>query len=553
MDDKIPPPSLPMENLNRYSALIKTLNAQAAEQDIYLICRLQEKRSKRVEAVGQEINEVSTARMKGLGLHLFDKEGRSVLTSTDNLEDESRIKAVLEQAINSIVTQEIIPPERNGATKSSEILPSRPLAERAGLRNDSPSKTRTKNPEIFALKPQKDQINLAKDFNFNAFSTPEIERKLCKLNKKIEKLSESIGAEGRLKIISRFNIIKEGWRITRSDGTDVSWGLPRAIITSHLTYEQGGRKVDDYLSQFSPGWGVFTDPEKQKEYLQKAAFVIELLRKSIDKPEYPAGNYPLLVDAHLGGFLAHEAFGHAAESDIIYNDSSVLGKNGRLQKGIKVASSIVSIIDETRPNTWSYQPYSAFGIPRRKVEIVKKGILQESLGDVFSGFKIGDQIRGASRIESYGDIPLPRMSRTFIAIKGASPLATPSRWSSATRVQNDINVIQQALLKAGLLKDRVLVLRRSRGGGQVDCHAGTFMFGFTYLYEITPDSIRLFRGSSFSGKTLEALKAIKAGFGKVDIRGPGWCGKQGQYIPDNSGANEFIFIEKTPYVAIGGS
>ena len=541
-----------MGNPNRYTNLIKNLNTQAAEQGVYLICRLQKKQSKRIEVVGQEINEVSTARMKGLGLHLFDKEGRSVLTSTDNLGDESSVKATLKQAINSLPIGLNPPKIKRGVQPSRKPL-------------------RTKNPEIFTLKLQKDQINLAKNFDFNALTTTEIESKLLYLNQKIAEMGKTIGVGGNLKITSSFSIGQEAWRITRSDGTDVSWELPKTALATHLTYEKDGKKVDDHLSQFNPGWQIFTplDSEHLKKYLQEVVFVIKLLKKSIDKLEYPAGNYPILIDSQLGGLLVHEAFGHAAESDAIYNNTSVLGENGKLCRGAEIASSIVSIVDETKPNTWGYTPYSAFGVPRGKIVIVRNGILQASLGDVFSGIKIGDQVRGASRIESYGDIPLPRMSRTYTSVGGKSPNSPESEKESDSLLCKESDsekpdsfpsdssyspkAIQQKLLRNGLIKDRVLVLRRGRGGGQVNSRTGTFMFGFAYLYEITPDSIKLFRGSSFSGQTLEALKSIKAGFGKVDTHYFGSCGKGGQYVSVNDGANGFIFIEKAPHVTIGGS
>ena len=566
-----------MSNLNHHTNLIKTLNTRARERGVYLVCRLQEKRSKRVEAVGQKINEVGTAKMKGIGLHLFNQKGQSVLTSTDDLENEDGVKATLEQAIDSIVTLSPCRGKESDSLRRKESDSGESPRRTSGLQNDILSEARTRNLEIFSLKPQKDQINLAKNFDFNALTTTEIENRLLRLNQKIKETGHKAGVGDNLRIISSVSIGQEAWRIARSDSTDITWELPKAVIATRLTYEKNSKKADDYLSQFSPGWGIFTNPQKQKEYLQEASFVIALLKKSIDAPEYPAGSYPILIDSKLGGLLAHEAFGHAAESDSIYNNTSVLGKNGKLRQGARVANSIVSIIDETVPGTCGYSPYSAFGVPREKVEIVKNGILQASLGDTFSGIKIGDRSRGASRIENYGDIPLPRMSRTYISVDISKSEAQNPKHKTNPNYQNpndqngnmfgtfehsnlefvsnfDIQISDFASqIRNSTNIDRVLVLHRGRGGGQVDPRTGTFMFGFAYLYEITPDSIKLFRGSSFSGQTLEALKAIKAGFGKINTSHIGTCGKGNQLVPENAGSNEFLFIDKTPYVTIGGS
>jgi len=500
-----------MTTLDKYTNLIESLHQQAREQDTYLVCRLQTKRSKTVEAVEQKINEVRVGRMQGIGLHLFDRRGHSTLTSTDNLNDSTRVSRLLEQAISSLKAAE----EQNF----------------------------TRNTEVFGLNPERNSLPLPKNFDLDRLTTSEIEQKLLDLNRKIAAIGKDLGVENGLKITTRFLILQEGWEITRSDGTDVCWELPKSILMARITYGDGKNKADDTLPSTGSGWEALLDPEKQRQFLAEAAYTINILKESINKGEYPAGNYPLLIDAALGGLLAHEAFGHCAESDAIYNEDSVIGTGGQLDKGAKVASPAISVIDETKKGTWGFQPYSAFGIPREKVTIVKDGHLQESIGDLLSGKKVGDQVRGASRIQSYSDTPIPRMSQTTICVN--DPL--PSIGKFATPQE-----IQQALLTAGLLKDRVLVLRRARGGGSVDTHAGTFMFGFAYLYEITPNSVRLFRGSSFSGQTLEALKAIQAGFGKVDASGAGSCGKGGQRAPTTSGANEFLLIGQTPHVTLGG-
>ncbi len=490
--------------------IINKLNPHAKKKDTYLITRWQEKKSKQVEAVDSAIENVSTKRLSGIGLHLFDREGHSVLTSTDNLQNSEHLKEVLGRGVQS-------------------------------LKNINKQATTTQ--EVFLLKPEKDKINLTADFDFKLLTTKEIEKKLLNLNKKIKDVGKALGIIKNIKISSRFHIFQERWQITRSDGTDVQWEYPRSYLGIRLIYKKGQIKVGDSITRSSPGWQLLTKGNLQKGLMDEAQFVLKLLKESAERPEYPAGSYPLLIDANLGGLLAHEAFGHCAESDIVHEGGSVLSKNGKFQKGKKVASSIVSIIDKTREKTWSYQPYSAFGVPREDIKIVEKGTLKESLSDVLTGRDIGDEIRGSSRVQSYTNTPIPRMACTYISVEDPEPslgfLTGPQK-------------IQEALKNKGLLKEKVLVLRNSRGGGQVDTQAGTFMFGFSYLYEITPDSINLFRGSSFSGKTLEALKAIKKGFGPIKTDFPGMCGK-GQRVTNLNGANEFIYLEDSPYVTLGGS
>ncbi len=490
--------------------LIKTLNSVARKSNFYLITRWQEKRVKRVTAVDDTIENVSTGRSSGVGFHLFNQEGRSVLTATDNIEDEKSLRETLSQGIESL--------------------------KKLGQKS-------TPNKEIFLLEPEQNTINLTERFDFNLLTVSQIEKKLLDLNKKTKELGKNLGVGENLRITSSFNIVQEGWKITRSDGTNVKWEMPRAYLGMHITYQEGKTKVSDSVTKSSPGWDVLTDSKLETNLLEEASFVINMLKESAKRPDYAAGNYNLLIDAALGGLLAHEAFGHCAESDTIHENRSVLAKEGQLTKNKRVANSNVSIVDETKKNTWSFQPHSAFGVRREKINIVKNGAVKESLGDVFTGKDIGDKIRGASRIESYSDIPLPRMSRTFISVQNPKPspgyLAGPKQ-------------IQKMLKENNLLQKKVLVLRGSRGGGQVDTQAGTFMFGFSYMYEITPKSINIFRGSSFSGKTLEALKSIKEGFGQVKTDFPGMCGR-GQRVTSLIGSNQFIYLEKSPFVTLGGS
>ncbi|MEA2020107.1 MAG: metallopeptidase TldD-related protein [Patescibacteria group bacterium] len=499
-----------MLKVQKKKNLVNSLNSIAKNNNVYLITRWQEKRVKRVTAVDDTIENVSTGRSSGVGFHLFNQAGRSVLTATDNTEDEKKLIETLSQGIKSL----------------------KKLGKKA-----------TPNKEIFLLEPKQDTINLTKGFDFNFLTVSQIEKKLLDLNKKTKELGKNPGVGESLRITTSFNIAQEGWKITRSDGTNVEWEIPRAYLGMHITYQEGKKKVNDSVIKSSPGWGVLTEPKLENNLLEEAYFVINMLKKSAKHPEYESGNYNLLIDAALGGLLAHEAFGHCAESDTIYEDGSVLSKRGKLEKGKKVANPTLSIVDETKEKTWSFQPYSAFGVPRGKIDIIKNGCVKESLGDVFTGKDIGDKIRGAARVESYSSTPLPRMSRTFISVK--NPKSSPGYLA-------DPKQIQKMLKDNGLLEEKILVLRGSRGGGQVDTQAGTFMFGFSYLYEITPTSINIFRGSSFSGKTLEALKSITEGFGPIKTDFPGMCGR-GQRVTSLIGSNEFIYLEKSPYVTLGGT
>ncbi len=99
-------------------------------------------------------------------------------------------------------------------------------------------------------------------------------------------------------------------------------------------------------------------------------------------PRYAAGSYPLIMDYAMAKGLAHEAFGHAAETDGMR--TSILGTNGVFRSGERMAAPIVSIIDEPLERDHAYQPFSPNGVPRGRATILDHGVLTDALADVFS-------------------------------------------------------------------------------------------------------------------------------------------------------------------------
>ncbi|MFW6143461.1 MAG: TldD/PmbA family protein [Patescibacteria group bacterium] len=490
--------------------LLKKLNSLAREKNIYLISRLQESKVKSLEVVNGEINEVNSGQHSGLGLHLFDQQGHSILTSTDKLND-------------------------NYVSK---------LFERSAAQLKKINCKATKTPAIFDLEKNKDSVDLASEFAFNFFTTQELKEKLLQHNRQVGELAAKAEIDNKISVRTLLQVKKQARRLTRIDGTDIFWSIPSCRLSTVINLNTKENKIADYVTRITPDWEILTDKRQLEDFYLEVRNVLDLLKSSADKPQYPAGNYPLLIDSKLGGLLAHEAFGHAAESDSILSGESILSKDKKLAKGRAVASEKASIIDQARKYSWGYTPYSSFGVAREKVEIVKDGKLNASLSDISSGRRIGDKVYGCARTESYEDIPIPRMSNTFISVKQPFP-----GFNSYPKPAQ----IRDKLLQEDLLNDKVLLLHRCFGGGQVDPHSGTFMFNFNYLYELTPSSVKLYRGSSFSGNILEALKSVKAGFGGVKIHQTGVCGKRGQTVPTASGSNQFLLIDQTPAVMLGGS
>ncbi len=256
------------------------------------------------------------------------------------------------------------------------------------------------------------------------------------------------------------------------------------------------------------------------------------------------GNYKLVIDYALAKGLAHEAFGHASESDGM--DTSILGRDGKMRLGEKMGAEIVSITDGPILGDYAYQPVSANGMPRQTVEIMKDGVLVAGLGDLFSAGRAGVPITGAERIESYRNLPIPRMSNIRITVKDPLPFETPFEEITPPELRG--RLIQAGFMKEG---EEVLYLA-GYTGGQVMPKEGDFVFNCVAIYDLSRPEPLLYQPAIFSGKILSALKSIMGGMGELHLDAQGQCGKGGQSVPSSGGSHSFIILDRNENVFIGG-
>lgn len=215
----------------------------------------------------------------------------------------------------------------------------------------------------------------------------------------------------------------------------------------------------------------------------------------------PSGDLPAVLNFDLGYTLAHEAFGHLCEGDSILQGESILeGKTGQ-----QVGSSAVTIIDDPTmmeasgiPAYGSY-PYDDEGIKAAPTVLVENGKLISYLHSRETAWKLGQDLTGNARVESYKRLPIVRMSNTYIK---------PGTYTEEELIE-DI--------------DKGVYLVDSKGGqtsGQGTYHVGVQM---CYLIE-KGEKTELRRGTAIAGRTLDTLKKIDA-VGKKISFDIGGCGK----------------------------
>lgn len=496
--------------LDQYSPLLKELHQIARKSDCYLIARIQEQKTKFVNLIDSKIEMARKDYIKGIGMRVFTKSGHNAFGSIDNIRNKSEVVKLLTQIISS--------------AKEAQKL-----------------KFAT-NKEIFKLKPTRDIVIPETKYAFEDVKLEQIKKTLIDINKKAKRMLP-------VNTNSLFNITEEIWRISRSDGTDVSFQIPRSILYCVLTYKKNSQTIQRSARIAGKSYEILLDKQIQQKLMKEIKKLCSIMPELIKAPVYKSGSYDFLLDAELAGVLTHEAFGHAAESDIVYT-GSILSKNKKLLKGKKVANSVVSIYDYANENDRGFYPYDSQGNKRKKITIVDKGILKQAISDIYTARKIGASLTGGAKAEFYSSIPVPRMSNTILEIEKV----IDNELFSKDLVDISAQTLQKFLVKSGILKKgRKILFLQGTGGGQVDTLKGTFMLGINALYELTQNSVKLFKPSSFSGTTLEALRSIKFALGKRTAGLLGSCGKAEQMVPVSDSANKFVFIAANKNVKIGGN
>lgn len=478
---------------------------EARRLGVYAIAREQVKRSLLVTVQNGVIEEIGSASSGGIGFHAFTADGYSAFGSSDGF--------VADDAIATL---------------------------RATARSAARARTLGADPDTSFLSASAFRLHLPDEHaeRFDEVSLKGLSEAVLAANQQARALSSEA------KVQTQATVTREDWRVRRSDGTDTSWSIPRFILHHAVTVEgpAGAATVRAHL--FSPKYEALSDPPSQRLLLARARSATNKALGLKKADRYPAGVYPLLIDYALAKGLAHEAFGHAAEADSFR--SSVLARDGRFRTGERVGQDNVSVIDEPVRGDHAYQPISANGFRRERVEIVRHGVLHEALADLVSAGPAGVPPKGAERAESYRSFPIPRMSNIRIEMTESAPLPRPFEDMAPEDVRDLVG-------GAGLL-DRFpkIVFLSGYTGGQVNPAQGDFVFNCQALYELTANAVTLYRPAIFRGSLLAALASISRAFGPLHLDAIGTCGKWGQSVPSSGGSHGYVFIEPNNAIGVGG-
>ena len=494
-----------LSELDSLTSLGGEMSRRARAAGVLLIARAQSRSVRRIQVRQGKPESSSVSSSSGQGLQVVTDEGRSALASRDDLRADETL-AMLDRVIGA-------------ASRGSDLQ----LA--CG--------------HLPALEPVRDRKLPSDPDGFERIELGAVGRRLIELE------AELLGRVPGTRLRTSFRAELDAWRIFRSDGTDVLFAMPRCTLGAYATGSGDGARHGVSASICAPRPDLLWDDRWIVPFMKRAERAARLAAELPDAPSHPPGSYPMVIDYALAKGLAHEAFGHASEADGYR--SSVLAKDGRFRRGDVVGADHVSIIDEPVEDDHAWQPYSANGVPRDRVQLVDHGRLADGLSDLWSAEPGGVRLTGAARAESFHFAPQPRMSN--IRIEVDRPLPAPGEFEDYGPAE-----VRDLLAEAGVFKRHPhVVFLSGYSGGQVNCATGDFVFNCKAIYVLDRDGFAFHKPAIFSGSMFGALHAVREAFGPLKLDALGYCGKWGQSVPSSGGSHYFLVIDPDPTVRLGGS
>ena len=293
--------------------------------------------------------------------------------------------------------------------------------------------------------------------------------------------------------------------VANSDGLFVSDDQTRTLfVVGVVASGDAGMQTGRRSIGHTMGFELF-DRYQVEDLARQAAE--QALTKLSARPA-PSGSLPVVIGRGGGGVLFHEACGHGLEADHIQKDVSVFA--GRI--GQQVASPLVTLVDDgTVAQEWGTFAIDDEGTPAQRNVLIEDGILTDYMWDRLRADKEGRGLSGNGRRQSYKDLPMVRMTNTYM-LNGSG--------TADDIVADTPNGVYVAQL----------------GGGQVNTATGDFVFGMTEAYLIEGGRItEPIREGNLIGNGPAVLERIDAVADDFEFGPPGTCGKDGQGVPVGDG------------------
>ncbi|MBA6342397.1 metalloprotease TldD [Colwellia sp. MB02u-10] len=308
-------------------------------------------------------------------------------------------------------------------------------------------------------------------------------------------------------VIVNLSGIYEKILVAASDGTYATDIRPLVRLNCSVLVEENGKR-----ERASSGGGARTDysyffelEHNKPRYLAYAEEAVRQALVNLVAIDSPAGLLPVVLGAGWPGVLLHEAVGHGLEGDFNRKGSSAF--SGKI--GQKVTSDLCTIVDDgTMANRRGSISIDDEGTPGQYNVLIEKGVLKGYMQDKHNAGLMGVKPTGNGRRESYADLPMPRMTNTYMLAGEHKP-------------EDIIKSVKKGIYAPNF------------AGGQVDITSGKFVFTSSEAYLIENGEITSpIKGATLIGSGPEAMKNVSMVGNDLKLdAGVGVCGKNGQSLP----------------------
>ena len=291
--------------------------------------------------------------------------------------------------------------------------------------------------------------------------------------------------------------------VANSDGTLASDVRPLVRMNVTVIAEQNGRREQaSFGGGGRYGYSYFINNDLAVTYAKEA--VREVL-VNLEAEDAPAGEMTVVLGPGWPGILLHEAIGHGLEGDFNRKGSSAF--SGCI--GERVASPLCTVVDDgTIMDRRGSLTIDDEGTQSQCTVLIENGILKSYMQDKLNARLMGVQSTGNGRRESYSQLPMPRMTNTYLRQGPHNP-------------EEIISSVKKGLYAVNF------------GGGQVDITSGKFVFSASEAYLIEDGKVtKPVKGATLIGNGPDVLTKVSMVGNDLQLdSGVGTCGKEGQSVP----------------------
>jgi TldD protein len=351
----------------------------------------------------------------------------------------------------------------------------------------------------YAEAPGRSNVKLYSDDN--PLAAPGFEAKV--------KLLETIDAAARAKdprVRQVSASLGASWQmveIVRPDGQIYRDVRPLVRVNVSVVAGEGDRQETGSFGYGGrEGYARFVEPSMWQLAVDEA--VRQALVNLTSVPA-PAGEMDVVLGPGWPGVMLHEAVGHGLEGD--FNRKKTSAFAGLM--GQRVAAAGVTVVDDgTMAGRRGSLSIDDEGTPTHRTVLIEDGILVGYMQDRQNARLMKMKPTGNGRRESYGHVPMPRMTNTYMLAGGHEP------GEIIASVKNGIYAV-------------------NFGGGQVDITSGKYVFQCTEAYRIENGKIGApLKGAMLIGNGPTDLNRISMVGNDMKLdTGIGTCGKNGQGVP----------------------